>query len=504
MTSQSREKCLVSHVGVQIFIISQPKRRVGLTIDTINHISREGLTNKILVNDRICSRHFISGKPAYLFDKNNPDWLPSLHLGHEKQMIADVSRWERAKKRSSSLLPIYSDAVDDDASASASLPVDGSAIVPVDNDENQASASVPILIDSDENRASASVPVDENSACAYTQTEESSSVVDLRKKLTDCRSIIEDMSKRLSEVLPPFCIRSLQKDDDVRFYTGLPNARVLKAVFDHVTASQTCLDTCQKLSSFQQFVLVMMKIRLNCPNQDIAFRFDVSTATVSRLLLKWLITMDIRLNKLIVWPDRESLQKTMPECFELAFGKKVAVILDCFEVFCERPSNLEARASTWSSYKHHNTVKVLLGITPQGSVSYVSETWGGRTSDKYLTEHCGILDNLLPGDVVLADRGFDISDSVGLMHARLHIPAFTKGKSQLSATEIEETRAIANVRIHVERVIGNVRQKYSILQSTLPIHFIIKRTGEEVPLIDRIVRICCALNNVCDSVVPFH
>ena len=36
----------------------------------------------------------------------------------------------------------------------------------------------------------------------YTQTEESSSVVDLRKKLTDCRSIIEDMSRRLSEVLP--------------------------------------------------------------------------------------------------------------------------------------------------------------------------------------------------------------------------------------------------------------------------------------------------------------
>ncbi len=63
------------------------------------------------------------------------------------------------------------------------------------------------------------------------------------------------------------------------------------------------------------------------------------------------------------------------------------------------------------------------------------------------------------------------------MHARLNIPAFTKGKSQLSATEIEETRAIANVRIH-ECVIGNVRQKYSILQS---IHFIVKRTGEEIP-----------------------
>ena len=91
-----------------------------------------------------------------------------------------------------------------------------------------------------------------------------------------------------------------------------------------------------------------------------------------------------------------------------------------------------------------------------------------------------------------------------MMQARLHIPAFTKGKNQLSALEVQETRDIANVRIHVERVIGNVRQKYSILQSTLPIHFVMKRAGEDIPIIDRIVRICCALCNVCDSVVPFN
>ena len=153
----------------------------------------------------------------------------------------------------------------------------------------------------------------------------------------------------------------------------------------------------------------------------------------------------------------------MPECFHSSFGTKVAVIVDCFEIFLERPSNLQARTSTWSSYKHHNTVKVLLGITPQGVVSFVSDTWGGRVSDKYLTEHCGLLDHLLPGDVVLADRGSDISDSVAMMQARVYIPAFTKGKDQLSAMEVHETKTIANVRIYIERVIGSVRQKYSIL-----------------------------------------
>ena len=42
-----------------------------------------------------------------------------------------------------------------------------------------------------------------------------------------------------------------------------------------------------------------------------------------------------------------------------------------------------------------------------------------------------ILQKLLPGDIVLADRGFDIADSVGYYQARLHIPAFTRGKKKL-------------------------------------------------------------------------
>ena len=138
-------------------------------------------------------------------------------------------------------------------------------------------------------------------------------------------------------------------------------------------------------------------------------------------------------------------------------------------------------------------------------MSFISEAWGGRVSDKYLTEHCGIVDKLLPGDVVFADRGFDISDLVGVQQALLHIPAFTKGKTQLSALEVEQTWSIANihVRIHVERVIGCVRQKFSILQSTLPIDMLIKEAGEEFPLVDRIARVCCALCNMCTSVVPF-
>ncbi|KAI4787316.1 hypothetical protein KUCAC02_036366 [Chaenocephalus aceratus] len=83
------------------------------------------------------------------------------------------------------------------------------------------------------------------------------------------------------------------------------------------------------------------------------------------------------------------------------------------------------------------------------------------------------------------------------------MPAFTRGRSQLSACEVEETRKIANVRIHVERVIGLVRRKYEILQSrAVPTEHMPTRPGEALAFIDKIGVICCALSNLSVSVVP--
>ncbi|KAM9364991.1 putative ATP-dependent RNA helicase DDX43 [Pholidichthys leucotaenia] len=131
------------------------------------------------------------------------------------------------------------------------------------------------------------------------------------------------------------------------------------------------------------------------------------------------------------------------------------------EVFIERPSDLKARAQTYSSYKSHNTAKYLISITPQGTVNFISRGWGGRVSDKHITENCGYLNNLNPGDLVLADRGFNIQESLAYYGARIEIPAFTKGKKQLDSKEIESTRNLASVRIHVEWVIGIVKNRYS-------------------------------------------
>ena len=290
-------------------------------------------------------------------------------------------------------------------------------------------------------------------------------------------------------------------DEKVKFYTGLPSCEILHKVFffvePHVNRRPLVL------SKFQEFSMVLVKLRLAVPHLDLAYRLRISTSVVSRILSTWLTVMDVRLAPLVKWPGRDELYRTMPRCFLDSFGRKTTVLIDCFEIFIDRPTNLLARAQTFSSYKHHNTVKVLIGITPQGTICFVSETWGGRTSDKFLTENCGILNNLLPGDLVLADRGFTVHESVSFRQANLNIPAFTKGKDQLDPIDVEKTRKIATVRIHVERIIGVLRQKYTILQHTLPTNYLICRKGEPVPLIDRMIRVCSALVNLCPPTIPF-
>lgn len=169
----------------------------------------------------------------------------------------------------------------------------------------------------------------------------------------------------------------------------------------------------------------------------------------------------------------------------------------------ERPTDLKARAQTYSNYKGGNTVKFLIGIAPQGVITFISDGWGGRTSDKHLTEHSGFLEHLRPGDLILADRGFNIDESVAFKCADVKIPAFTKGKSQLCPLDVERTRKLASVRIHVERVIGNLRQKYPILSGTIPVDYVFTDDKQDVTMLTKMVRVCSALINICPSVVPF-
>jgi len=70
--------------------------------------------------------------------------------------------------------------------------------------------------------------------------------------------------------------------------------------------------------------------------------------------------------------------------YELPFLPTYAII-DASEVFIETPSDLHMQSSTWSQYKHHNTVKCLVACTPNGTICFISPVYVGSISDVELT-----------------------------------------------------------------------------------------------------------------------
>ena len=82
---------------------------------------------------------------------------------------------------------------------------------------------------------------------------------------------------------------------------------------------------------------------------------------------------------------------------------------------------------TWSSYKHWNTAKLLLGITPTGVVSFIPQLWTGSINDKEIVKQSGLLNLLEAGDAVMADKGFLIRDLLALKKVHLVSPAYCRG-----------------------------------------------------------------------------
>lgn len=64
---------------------------------------------------------------------------------------------------------------------------------------------------------------------------------------------------------------------------------------------------------------------------------------------------------------------------------------------------------------------------------------------------------------MVADRGFTIVDYCGLALSEVKIPPFTRGVNQLEKKEVDWNRKLSIVPIHVEQVIGKVKQKYTLL-----------------------------------------
>jgi len=220
---------------------------------------------------------------------------------------------------------------------------------------------------------------------------------------------------------------SIQDDDEmVSHFTGLPNSVVFNTV----------LDLCSRfeinyyyqwpivtISCADQLFITLRKLRTNVSMKTLAWEYNVSRRTISNIFLTWLhvlweVLFNGFMNRL---PSRQRNAQCLPQSFATFTNCRVSI--DCTEVRCAIPKMFVQQSLTFSHYKHYHTFKALVGVAPNGVITFVSELYPGSTSDKAITEHCEIITQLQSGDMVLADKGFLISDILPA-GVTLNIPPF--------------------------------------------------------------------------------
>ncbi|VEN53216.1 unnamed protein product [Callosobruchus maculatus] len=223
-------------------------------------------------NARVCSKHFISGKPSELAEKLNPDWVPSVDMGYSisgSTAASKSERYERSIKRKK-----------------VSKTEEKEEVPPAPESEDYTE----------------DVLCSSNNRCIQTKI--------TMEKLTDMflkMTLFDDMQKKFNRLVLTY--DSLRNDDEkTRYFTGLDRFKVFEILASYITPFIK-IHPNTVLPANEQFLLTLVKLRLNSDYKNLAYRFGVCPTTVSTYFKNVLHIMCLRLKKYIFWPDRSILKK---------------------------------------------------------------------------------------------------------------------------------------------------------------------------------------------------
>lgn len=298
---------------------------------------------------------------------------------------------------------------------------------------------------------------------------------------------------------PSLCIEKLYNDDDaILFYTGLSTYDdfifVLATLGDAAYHLHYMYNRVDQLNVENQFFLTLIKLRQHKTNFELSRLFCISEHSVINIWITWINFMAKQWREIDLWPDRDLIRFFSPTDFKQKFPT-TRVIVDGTEIPVQKPKLPIAQQSTFSSYKNRNTVKVLVGCSPGGLVSYLSPAYGGSTSDRQIVERTNLTTICDPGDSIMADKGFNVQDLFAPSDVRINIPTFFKKQNRMSGKTVMRDRRISSKRVHIERIIG-LAKTFKILKTPL------NRT--ETVLSSDIIFVVFMLCNFKQCIIPKH
>lgn len=365
----------------------------------------------------------------------------------------------------------------------------------VEEIKNEAEEPLEVLMDDADISDVANWCTVESTDSNLNQDQDASNFTELEDKEEVC------LTETSSQTIPtPFLsIENFIDDHEgMLFYTGLATHTdflfVLHSLGPAAYHLRYLYNQVQNLSVENQLFLTLIKLRQNQTNYELSRSFGISKTTVDNIWITWVNFMARQFREINFWPDRDTVNLFSPCDFFQKFPS-TRVIIDGTEIPVKKPKPPVAQQSTFSTYKNRNTVKVLIGATPGGLISYISPAYGGSTSDRQIVERSPLTNICEPGDSIMSDKGFNVQDLFAPKDVKVNIPTFFKKKNRMSNKTVLRDRKISSKRVHIERLIG-LAKTYKILKGPL--------NSTETKLASEISYVCFIMCNFRKCIVPKH
>lgn len=298
-----------------------------------------------------------------------------------------------------------------------------------------------------------------------------------------------DKNKEASEYKRNHYTVSSLSENVVRMETGLPTKDIFNIVVNYVNRFKASISYYSRwkveiISLEDQIFITLMKLRQNYTNLHLAQLFSCSVGTISNIVTTFIHVLHSLLfvNIMTSIPSRGKNKLCAPSSFSQYTNCRI--VIDCTDIEVATPGLMSQQNVTYSSYRGMNSFKVLVGVAPNAVITFISKLYPGSISDKEITKQSKLLEHMVSGDLILADKGFLIQDIVP-NGVYVNIPPFLQ-HGKFTESEVKATKSIAKCRIHVER--ANARLKDFKILSFIP-HSLRSHA-------DIIFQLCAALVNL--------